>query len=348
MKTVKNKQSIENKKGYLSDLKKPPIEMNYDELNLFLDYLLSHENFPSEIVYRSDKIHYKRRSMIFIAAKALYLLARAEIAYQRHIKKKIKEIKNSKEIYRALKQTGCLKAIRMYLYLARVGMNDLLNHMQGRFDEKLFSYFTLATQLYDASFDIPECRKYLKDFENFVLTGEIIESDDVLLGTFNTCAKYLKQTLSEKEFETFLGLIQIEHFSQLMSIYQLSDKNISQEGLRKITFSKGGIALLAIVYVMAPKMNEKQKKAIYELGSVLQIIDDIRDTKEDIDGGIQTLPNQKILTSNELKSMFAGTVNNLMEKCGMDSSKPNSTLDMLYWFSESLLEKRYGKFLERE
>jgi hypothetical protein len=348
MKDVNGRKSTNNSYGHEPVIiKKSPINMNYKELETLLDLLLARENFPSDITYRSDSIHYQRRSMVPIIAKALYRLIRAEIVYQTYLRKRIKQLKESKEIYKALKKTGCLKAIRMYLYLAKIGLNDLLNHLGGRFNDKLFADFTFATQLYDASFDVPECRKYLKDFETFVMTGKYIESNDVVLRIFNECMDNLKQTISKQEFDTFLKLVQIEHISQLMSIYQLSDKNLNPDNLRKITFSKGGIALLAILYIMAPKMKEQEKKTIYELGSVMQIIDDIRDTKEDLQGGIQTLPNQKVLDSHELKSMFACAVNNLIEQCNINPNQPNGTLDMLCWFSDTLLEGRYGKYLQK-
>jgi len=85
---------------------------------------------------------------------------------------------------------------------------------------------------------------------------------------------------------------------------------------------------------------------MYELGAVLQLIDDISDINEDKISGIQTLPNQKLLTYNELKQMYCGTINNLIEKLDIDPSKPNGSLDMLSWFSDSMLERRYRPFFE--
>jgi hypothetical protein len=258
----------------------------------------------------------------------------------------IQQLKENKEIYNAFKKTGCLKAIHIYFYLAKIGLNDLLKCLGGQFNDKLFMNFTIATQLYDASFDVPECRKYLKGFETFVMTGELIESNDVVWRIFNECVQNLKQIFSKQEFDMFRKLVQIEHVSQLMSISQFSDKKLSQESLRKITFSKGGIALLAIMYLMAPHMKKKERKAIYELGAVMQIIDDIRDVKEDLISGIQTLPNRKMFDYNELKNMFAGTVNNLIEQCTLNPHNPNGTLNILCWFSYFVLEGRYRKILK--
>jgi phytoene/squalene synthetase len=140
-----------------------------------------------------------------------------------------------------------------------------------------------------------------------------------------------------------MNYIKAEHISQLMSIYQQTDKTPSKEDLLKITFTKGGISALALMYLMAPNMKEKEIKAIYELGAVMQLIDDISDIKEDLKSGIWTVPNQKLLTYQELKQLYVGTVNNLIENCGIDPHHPNGTLDMLCWFTDIMLEKRYKK-----
>ena len=92
--------------------------------------------------------------------------------------------------------------------------------------------------------------------------------------------------------------------------------------------------------------NSYARKPIYELDAVLQLIDDIQDTKEDLRSGIQTLPNQKLLDFLELKEMCYGTVNNLIEKCNIDINQSNETLDILCWFADILLEKRYGSFIK--
>jgi hypothetical protein len=133
-----------------------------------------------------------------------------------------------------------------------------------------------------------------------------------------------------------------------MSIYQLSDKPVSKEDLLKITYAKGGIAGLGLMYLMAPKMKQDQLTAVYELGAVSQLIDDINDMQEDLTTGIQTIPNQKLLDYNELQYLYFGTINNLMNKCDIDPDQPNETLDMLCWFAEALLQKRYGEFLKEQ
>ena len=206
----------------------------------------------------------------------------------------------------------------------------------------------IATTLYDAAFDIEEFRKYLVDLDTLIAFDKPMYSKDEFTTLFNESLNYLIDNTDAPAFEIFWNYIKIEHISQLMSIYQLSDKKISKEKLYKITFPKGGISLLALMHLMAPKMREKQRKAIYELGAVLQLIDDIQDTKEDLRSGIQTLPNQKLLDHQDLKELFSGAVNNLIDKCDINPNQANGTLDMLCWFADVLLERRYGSYLTTE
>lgn len=343
-----NDKRLDNKRNHdaAAFVKKPMTDMKFNELEALLDTLLAKDDLPSEIPYRSTSIQYQRECKLLMVLKTLYRLLKTEYTYQKYFLKKIQSLKENKEVYTAFKKTGCLKAIHMYFYLAKIGLNDLLESLGGRFNDTLFMNFTIATQLYDASFDVPECRKYLKGFETFILTGVPVESDDVVWRIFIECVQNFRQTLNKKEFDKLLRFVQIEHVSQLMSISQLSEEEISQESLRKITFSKGGIALLAIMFIMAPHMKKEERKAIYELGSVMQIVDDIRDAKEDIISGIQTLANRKLLDYTDLKHMFAGTVNNLIKQCGLNPHKRNGTLNMLCWFSFFVLEGRYRKLLK--
>jgi len=328
------------------ELKKSPVEMEYDELDVLLDFLLTSANLSSKIDYSSDQINYDKKRRFWLLLKAVYRLFIAQLFYMKYMKKKVNMLKNLEPAYTALRKTRCLKNLRTYLYLSKVGLTDLAKSVGGKFDDKLFANFTIATMLYDASFDIQVCRKYLKDFDEFIMNDRRIVSQDEYLSLFQESVDYLRDNLGETAFNKFMNYVKIEHISQLMSIYQLSDKYESKEDLMKITFAKGGISALALMYLMAPNMNEKERKAIYELGAVMQIIDDISDMKEDLKTGISTLPNKKLLSYQELKKMYSGTVNNLMKKCNMKANRPNGTLDMLCWFDDIILEKRYDAYLK--
>jgi hypothetical protein len=323
---------------------KNTLDMSYDELSTLLDDLLKKVGLPSKITYKSDKINYTRRNKIPILIKAVYRVVRAQIFYMTYIQKRIAKLKNLKEEYEAFEKTKSLKNLRTYFYLSKAGLTDLAKQIGGRFDDKIFSNFNIGTMLYDGSFDIPVCKKYLKDFEKIIMDEKRIEAGNEYMSLFQDCCDYIEKKIGKDAFERFRDLIQIEHVCQLMSIYQLSDKPISKEDLMKITYAKGGISGLAVMFIMAPNMSIKAQKSIYELGAVLQIIDDISDIDEDLETGIKTLVNQKLLTFEELKELYFGTVNNLIDQLEIDPKKPNSTLDMLCWFTELILEKRYSKF----
>ena len=109
------------------DIKKPPVDMDYNELDTLLDSLLELGSLPSNINYKSDSINYRRRSKLWIITKALYRLARAEIFYMSYIRKRLGTLKKSKEVYDSLKKTGCLKSLRQYLQLSKIGQTKLFS-----------------------------------------------------------------------------------------------------------------------------------------------------------------------------------------------------------------------------
>lgn len=320
--------------------------MNYDELNSLLDSLLAAENLPCLIPYRDAHIHYNRQQRLRMLLKAVYRLFQAQSFYMKNVKKQLRPLKSTGEIYDVLKSTRCLKSQRTYFYLSKIGLSGLARQVGGRFDDKLFVNFNLATMLYDASLDIPQCRKYLKEFDASFMEGKRIESSDCYLMIFQNCVDTIDKRLNPVEIQMFNTYVKIEHIGQMMSIYQFSEGEASKEDLMKITYAKGGMSALVLMHLMAPTMNQKQRKAIYELGAVMQLIDDISDIKEDLKIGIRTLPNQKLLTFDELKSLYFGTVNNFMKTCEMDPNRPNETLDMLCWFYDLILKRRYRSFQE--
>ena len=330
--------------GWITYMAKSPMEMNYDELNTLLDSLLAAEHLPSFIPYQDTHIHYRRQQRLRMLLKAVYRLFQAQSFYMKNVKKQLQQLKSTGEIYDVLKKNRCLKSQRTYFYLSKIGLSDLARQVGGRFNNELFANFNLATMLYDASFDVVQCRKYLKEFDASFMEEKRIESSDCYLMLFQNCVDTIEKTLSPVEIQTFNTYVKIEHISQLMSIYQISGEKVSKEDLMKITYAKGGMSALVLMHLMAPTMNQKQRKAIYELGAVMQLIDDISDIKEDLKIGIRTLPNQKLLTFDELKSLYFGTVNNLMKICEMDPNRPNETLDMLCWFDDLMLKRRYRSF----
>lgn len=322
-----------NRKGNMV-YKKSPLDMNYNELNDTLNFLLNKENLPSSVVYRSNRIKNYRYSKSRLIVKLLLITVQAGLIYRKHIYKKLGSFR--KAVF--------LKSFKLYFILCKILLPGLLTRFGGRFDDKLVVNYMTAAMLYDASCDIPRYRKYLKEFDRLIMLNIDVEPNDEYLRLFRESMDYLKNNLDKKTYDTFMRYIRIEHISQLMSLYQLSDKLISRDDLFKITLSKGGIAILAGMHILAPKMGELERKAIYEIGGILQIFEDIKDIKEDLKMEIKTMANQKMINYQELKQLYFGTVNNLIEKCNLDSDHPNLTLDILHWFADVMLEQKYKSF----
>ena len=198
--------------------------------------------------------------------------------------------------------------------------------------------------LYDATCDTPKYRKYLKKLDDFIMFNKAINPTDEFLKLFKESIDNIQNALDKKTFDTFMDYIKIEHVSQIMSIFQLSDKIISKDNLFKITLAKGGITLMAGMYIMAPKTGKKEIKAIYELGGVLQFFEDIYDIEEDLKNGIKTMSNQKMIDYQDIKKLYFGTVNNLIEKCNLDPNRSNLTLDVLCFAAGRLIEKRFKAY----
>lgn len=314
------------------------MDVDYNELNNLLDLLLKAECLPDRVKYSSNSINYNKYSKIRIIIKALYRFVEVDLFYRTYIKKKIKPFKKD----------GFFKSLKLYFYIFKIGLADLIVNNCGRFDNKLLAHYIIAAMLYDTSCDNTQYREYLKKFDEFIVSKKNIEPKDNYLSLFKESVDYIKSAVNKKTFDTFMNYIKIEHISQLMSIYQHYDKSITKDNLFKVTLAKGGITILAGIYLMFPDLSKEEKIALYEFGGVCQIFEDIYDIKEDLQIGIQTLPNQKLINYRKLKELYFGTLNNLIEKYNLDPNHPYVTLDILCWLSELLLGRRYRRYMEKK
>ncbi|UCF11721.1 MAG: hypothetical protein JSW06_06630 [Thermoplasmatales archaeon] len=329
-------------------MEKSPLDMDYHELDNLLDSLLDAANLPSKIEYSSNAINYSRPKKTWIKMKILYRLIEAQFFNLTYIRKRLNPLKKTGIIYDIIKKERIFLKFNVAFSVLKIMYSDVLVHLGANFDNKMATNFIICIGLYDASFDVVECRKYLKDFDTFIMSNKPVEPRDEYLALFKESIDYLRNAVDKTTFDTFMNYVKIEHVVQMMSICQLSDKKISKEQLYKITLAKGGIGNLAGMYIVAPKMREKEKKAIYELGAILQIFDDIMDIKEDLKMGIQTLPNQKLIDRQELRQLYFGSLNNLIEKLNFDPNRPNVTLDIYCMLAGLLVGRRYNRFIEKK
>jgi len=318
-------------------MNKNPLEMNFQELNDTLDLLLQKVGLPKSVEYSGEKINYNKYSRIRLLIIAIYRMITAELFYRKQIIRRLG----------VFKKASFLKSFKPYFYIFKIALPDLLKSLGGKFDDEIAANYMIASMFYDASCDIPEYRKYLKEFNNSIMFDREIKTDDEYLKIFKESIDFLRSSVDKKTFEIFTNYIQIEHICQLMSIYQSSDKSLTKDNLLKITLAKGGITIMAGIFLMVPKITKEKIKAIYEIGGVLQILEDVHDIKEDLKMGIQTLSNLQLISFEELKKLYIGSVNNMIKKCNLDPNQPNSTLDIYCWLVNKVLEKKYEPFFKK-
>lgn len=313
-------------------MEKDPLEMNFSELNTTLDLFLKEVNLPDAVIYTGERIEYNKFNIIKLLIIGVRRLFAAEKFYREQIIRRLG----------SFKRASFLKSFKPYFYIFRIGLPDLLHNLGGKFDEEIAARYMIAAMFYDASCDIPKYRKYLKQFNDYIMFDAAIETNDEFLTIFKESIEFIKSTADKQTFDTFRSYIKIEHISQLMSIHQSSDLSITKDTLFKITLAKGGITIMAGMYLMAPKMTMDQRKAIYEVGGILQILEDIFDSKEDQEMGIQTISNQKMISYNDLKHLYIGCVNNMIEKCHLDPDHHNTSLDIFFWLVDKILIRLYA------
>jgi len=86
--------------------------------------------------------------------------------------------------------------------------------------------------------------------------------------------------------------------SQDESLQQF-DSTLSRKEIFDITTKKGGYSLLFLRGAMAHKMQTEEPKAVFLLGQLIQLMDDIFDIHKDATASISTLPT----TTNDMKSL---------------------------------------------
>lgn len=141
---------------------------------------------------------------------------------------------------------------------------------------------------------------------------EIKKDADALL--FHYLNEKLKSVLHEKPL--FAHYFKLAHAAQNVSLKQLSTTPLPTGTLKQITYNKGGYytTLYRMVLQNPPQQNEE--KAIYLLGSILQLLNDLFDIHKDFHNGVQTLvtanPDMRSIAkrlaglSGQFKTVFYG------------------------------------------
>ncbi len=103
--------------------------------------------------------------------------------------------------------------------------------------------------------------------------------------------KYFKEKINEnaKNPDLFRYYLEKTAEAQMKSLRQKGNSNLTNDEIRDLTYKKGGYATLLFRSLLSNKPVANEEEAIYHLGALLQMMNDIFDIYEDHKNGLQTL-----------------------------------------------------------
>ena len=128
---------------------------------------------------------------------------------------------------------------------------------------------------------------------------------------------YNKLKKNTKNFNIFEHYFKIAGEAQTESLKQIKEKQLTNNELRKISFDKGGYFTLLYRSILDNPLIEREEKAIYSLGNLLQLTNDIFDTHKDYKNKQQTLVNNSQDLSNLNNEFLVLTDNTIKEFCNL-------------------------------
>lgn len=113
----------------------------------------------------------------------------------------------------------------------------------------------------------------------------------------------------EKSLEHFADKALFSHYLEKVGLSQndsLEQKSgdLGDEDLMKVTTDKGGYSLLFLRAALDYDISENERNAIFLLGQLIQLLDDLFDVYKDTLAGIKTVPNSA-QDIKELRALFS-------------------------------------------
>lgn len=225
-----------------------------------------------------------------ISLPGIYLFLLKKLAKQKRFLKK--EIKKELQVFRndhdgSLKPSDFRKITSYYALGVPGVLGETLCILRGKSLDKeerfCLSYLGGISGLLDDLFDDPEkeavhLKKFISEPENLDPTN----SHEALLQQF-----YL-QGLSYTENPLLLKEQAQEVFNSQQKSLQQQKKDVTVEQIKEITYSKGGSAFVFYRLCLNKTMEEAERKFLYQLGSVMQLGNDIFDVWKDFNSETET------------------------------------------------------------
>ncbi|CAL1519525.1 hypothetical protein [Chitinophaga sp. MM2321] len=169
-------------------------------------------------------------------------------------------------------------------------MCDAFTSLQSRYTnrqerERMLLYF-ICSVLFDDFSDEQQLTKdelYRISFEPETWQASTIQ-EKIFLYAHGALADYV----SDKN--AYRQVTQQLYDAQIASAQQF-DPAISQDTLHRITFDKGGFAVLLCHFYLDHEAGEAERNCWYQIGTMIQLTNDIYDIHKDLQQGLITLPN---------------------------------------------------------
>ncbi len=160
----------------------------------------------------------------------------------------------------------------------------LAGRKMSRNELKACVYFCACLPLYDDFFDKGNLSK--EDIKDLMHSPEGFNPKNSVQELFVYLLDVVYQNLPNSEL--FGRYFEQLYYGQQES-KRLVDSQLSKEEVQKIAFQKGGYSALLFRSILRHPLIDGEEKALYQLGAVGQVLDDLFDLWDDLEEGVNTI-----------------------------------------------------------
>jgi hypothetical protein len=186
-----------------------------------------------------------------------------------------------------------IKSYSRIASLPNLWFSELRGYSLGRDETLANRYLGASTPIFDD----------LLDYEGYSYNEllEIIRNDNDIDNESLLLLKYLYDNILSrlKDPALFHHYLAKTAEAQMMSIRQKDNSSLTTDEIRDITFKKGGHSTLLYRSLLSNKLLAGEEEAVYHLGGLLQLMNDIFDIYDDYNNEQQTLAT----TANDINPL---------------------------------------------
>jgi hypothetical protein len=223
--------------------------------------------------------------------------------------------RNSRKIIQELNLVLSVKKISLDANISRrIKLYILMSDFTNSWFCSLRGYAATTKEKHD-TFYLAAIMPLLDDLTDSLKTPSI----DIIKGLKNNndslhpsmpAIRYLYNKLLNNCSDSFVKLFHEALKVQDKSILQLENHTLDTAILKQITYEKGGISTFLFRLVLENSLVKNEEKAIYELGYLIQLINDMFDVYKDHKNKQQTLFTNASSLSHPIKE-FSGSFNRI-------------------------------------